>query len=229
MHHDSSAGSQNQGNSLGTRPIIRQSKYFRQHESGNATKQLLGMSHLAWDVNQCEGAFKGHRTHDDNDRMNDYGQGGASTAQQKKNADKKREEEERERMLAEQREVRDQRALVKIKEAQLRTLKLERQDLEAELLQKRGEEPPVTTTTPIKHPLQQKQAQLDGNRRQPPPPSITSPSLSSIVAHRSPQIPAVTYSSPNKRRNGAATTVVGGGQGGPNNWKTSSSAYGSWK
>jgi len=64
MHHDASAPSQNQGNSLGTRPVIRQSKYFRQYESGNATKSLLGVGHLAWNEDKVEGAFKGVKTFD---------------------------------------------------------------------------------------------------------------------------------------------------------------------
>mmetsp|Transcript_2042 Transcript_2042/g.3679 ORF Transcript_2042/g.3679 Transcript_2042/m.3679 type:complete len:163 (-) Transcript_2042:32-520(-) len=65
MHHDSSAPTQNVGNSLGSRPVIRQSKYFRQYESGNATKSLLGMSNLQWDTEKTEGCFSGGRVHDE--------------------------------------------------------------------------------------------------------------------------------------------------------------------
>ncbi|GMI00130.1 hypothetical protein TrVE_jg575 [Triparma verrucosa] len=56
------------GNSLGSRPVIRQSKYFRQYESGNATKSLLGMSNLQWDTEKTEGCFSGGRVHDEYNR-----------------------------------------------------------------------------------------------------------------------------------------------------------------
>lgn len=48
--HDVNAATQNQGNTLGDRPCVRQSRYFRQYESGNAVKGLLGCSHLEWSV-----------------------------------------------------------------------------------------------------------------------------------------------------------------------------------
>eukprot|EP00930_Biecheleria_cincta_P095495 TRINITY_DN87456_c0_g1_i1.p1 TRINITY_DN87456_c0_g1~~TRINITY_DN87456_c0_g1_i1.p1 ORF type:complete len:478 (+),score=68.04 TRINITY_DN87456_c0_g1_i1:56-1435(+) len=46
--HDSSAVSQNLGNSLGSRPCVRQTPLYRRHESGNAMKDILGMNHLVW-------------------------------------------------------------------------------------------------------------------------------------------------------------------------------------
>ena len=46
--HSSTAETQNQGNSLGERACIRQSKLFRTHESGNTMKCLLGCNNLAW-------------------------------------------------------------------------------------------------------------------------------------------------------------------------------------
>ncbi|GMI06501.1 hypothetical protein TrLO_g11814 [Triparma laevis f. longispina] len=85
MHHDPGAGTQNQGNSLGTRPIIRQSKYFRQYESGNATKSLLGMSNLTWDTEKTEGCFAGRRVH------SEYSQRGY--AQQKFSAELKKKQQ----------------------------------------------------------------------------------------------------------------------------------------
>lgn len=65
-HHDPRAGTQNQGNSLGDRSCVRQSKLYRQYESGNGVKDILGSSHLAWNANEKEGAYKGHKVYDHN-------------------------------------------------------------------------------------------------------------------------------------------------------------------
>jgi len=46
---DSFGQSQNLGNALGSRPCVRQTSLYKQHESGNAMKEMLGMGHLAWD------------------------------------------------------------------------------------------------------------------------------------------------------------------------------------
>ena len=64
MSHDAGTSNQNLGNSLGSRPLIRQSKYFRQYESGNATKSLLGQGNLVWNTDESEGVFKGSKTFD---------------------------------------------------------------------------------------------------------------------------------------------------------------------
>ena len=55
--HDPSAATQNQGNQLGSRPCVRQSQLFRQNESGNTMKSLLGSSHLQWDTKHTQGAY----------------------------------------------------------------------------------------------------------------------------------------------------------------------------
>ena len=47
------------GNRLGTRPVVRQSALYRQNESGNTMKALLGHDDLAWETEQQEGVFKG--------------------------------------------------------------------------------------------------------------------------------------------------------------------------
>ena len=52
------------GNRLGTRPVVRQSKIYRTNESGNAMKDLLGQGHLSWDEEQQEGVFKGQAVYD---------------------------------------------------------------------------------------------------------------------------------------------------------------------
>jgi hypothetical protein len=65
-HHNPLAGTQNQGNSLGDRSCIRQSKLFRQYESGNGVKGLLGASHLAWNTDMQEGAYAGRKVYDHN-------------------------------------------------------------------------------------------------------------------------------------------------------------------
>jgi len=55
--HDSM--SQNLGNSLGARPCVRQTPLYKRHESGNAMKDLLGMSHLAWEKVALEDNCRG--------------------------------------------------------------------------------------------------------------------------------------------------------------------------
>ena len=58
--HDAAAPGLEVGNVLGDRACVRQSKLFRQYESGNAVKGLLGTPNLQWDVNKKEGAYQGH-------------------------------------------------------------------------------------------------------------------------------------------------------------------------
>ena len=53
-----------QGNSLGSRSCVRQSKLYRQYESGNGVKAILGCDHLCWKTNVKEGAYKGQRVYD---------------------------------------------------------------------------------------------------------------------------------------------------------------------
>lgn len=62
--HDSSAGTQNQGNTLGDRSCVRQSRLYRMHEGGNDMKALLGTPHLAWDTKQKQGAYEGQEVYD---------------------------------------------------------------------------------------------------------------------------------------------------------------------
>jgi len=52
-------GTQNQHNMLGDRPSVRQSKIYRQNESGNAMKSLLGVENLAWNTEKQQGAYEG--------------------------------------------------------------------------------------------------------------------------------------------------------------------------
>ena len=52
------------GNRLGARPVVRQSKFYREGNSGNAVKDLLGQANLAWDMENQEGAFKGQAIYD---------------------------------------------------------------------------------------------------------------------------------------------------------------------
>eukprot|EP00428_Durinskia_dybowskii_P065743 CAMPEP_0170374936 /NCGR_PEP_ID=MMETSP0117_2-20130122/10883_1 /TAXON_ID=400756 /ORGANISM="Durinskia baltica, Strain CSIRO CS-38" /LENGTH=340 /DNA_ID=CAMNT_0010629957 /DNA_START=59 /DNA_END=1081 /DNA_ORIENTATION=+ len=63
-HHNSNAGTQNQGNSIGDRACVRQSKLYRTHESGNDVKCILGTSNLCWDTDRQEGAYKGQKVFD---------------------------------------------------------------------------------------------------------------------------------------------------------------------
>ncbi len=62
--HDSGVASQNLGNTLGSRSCVRQSKLYRQYESGNDVKAILGTSHLCWRTDQKEGAYKGQKVYD---------------------------------------------------------------------------------------------------------------------------------------------------------------------
>jgi len=63
-HHNSNAATQNQGNSLGDRACVRQSKLYRMYESGNDVKAILGSSHLCWNPNETQGAYKGKKAYD---------------------------------------------------------------------------------------------------------------------------------------------------------------------
>ena len=64
-YHDASSGSIERGNALGDRSSVRQSRLFRQYESGNNVKSILGTDNLRWDVDQKEGVFAGHSVYDD--------------------------------------------------------------------------------------------------------------------------------------------------------------------
>jgi hypothetical protein len=57
---------QNQGNHLGDRPCVRQSRTYRQHNGGNAMKDLLGQSNLNWDTDKQQGVYAGKRVFDHN-------------------------------------------------------------------------------------------------------------------------------------------------------------------
>jgi hypothetical protein len=61
-HYTLSGGTQNQGNVLGDRSCVRQSKLYRQYESGNSMKAIFGHDHLAWDTNKKEGAYAGQQS-----------------------------------------------------------------------------------------------------------------------------------------------------------------------
>ena len=43
---------------------MRQSKFYREKESGNAMKSLFGQDHLSWKTDQQEGIFAGQAVHD---------------------------------------------------------------------------------------------------------------------------------------------------------------------
>lgn len=52
------------GNSLGERPVVRQSKIYRQNESGNAMKAALGHDELKWEIDALQGVFAGQGVYD---------------------------------------------------------------------------------------------------------------------------------------------------------------------
>lgn len=81
--HNPTAGTQNQGNSLGDRSCVRQSKLYRMYESGNGVKDALGSGHLAWDTNYKQGAYAGQKVFDHMDdngrsREDNYGSRGSN-------------------------------------------------------------------------------------------------------------------------------------------------------
>lgn len=51
------------------RSCVRQSSLFRQYESGNSVKGLLGTPNLCWNTQMKEGVFAGQRAHDENDSI----------------------------------------------------------------------------------------------------------------------------------------------------------------
>ena len=59
--HDSSI---ERNNVLGDRSCVRQSRYFREYESGNNVKALLGTENLCWSTTKKEGVFDGHTVFD---------------------------------------------------------------------------------------------------------------------------------------------------------------------
>jgi len=65
------------GNRLGNRPVVRQSKIYRENESGNAMKGLLGQSNLAWDASQQQGVFQGQGVYDIDSRQYTHAGAGA--------------------------------------------------------------------------------------------------------------------------------------------------------
>lgn len=52
------------GNRLGERPVVRQSKIYRQNESGNAMKAALGHDELKWEIDGLQGVFAGQGVYD---------------------------------------------------------------------------------------------------------------------------------------------------------------------
>ena len=78
MKFASPSASIERGNKLGERPVVRQSKIYRELESGNAMKGLLGHDHLAWDATKAQGAFDGQAVYDIDSRS--YVSGGGATS-----------------------------------------------------------------------------------------------------------------------------------------------------
>ena len=58
-HHNDAGLTQNQGNHVGDRPCVRQSRTYRQHNGGNTMKDIMGQGNLNWDTNNMQGAYAG--------------------------------------------------------------------------------------------------------------------------------------------------------------------------
>lgn len=63
MSHVPGASTEN-GNVLGTRPVVRQSRLYREKESGNAMKAAMGHDTLKWDTEALQGVFAGQGVYD---------------------------------------------------------------------------------------------------------------------------------------------------------------------
>lgn len=63
MQHIPGASTEN-GNVLGTRPVVRQSRLYREKESGNAMKAAMGHDSLQWDTEALQGVFQGQHVYD---------------------------------------------------------------------------------------------------------------------------------------------------------------------
>ncbi|ESL10015.1 hypothetical protein TRSC58_02257 [Trypanosoma rangeli SC58] len=59
---------QNQGNLLGDRPCVRQSRLYREHVGGNTMKELMGQEKLKWDTTCTQGVYAGGKAFDHNDK-----------------------------------------------------------------------------------------------------------------------------------------------------------------
>lgn len=59
---------QNQGNVLGDRPCVRQSKLYREHVGGNAMKEMFGQDSLKWSTTQQQGVYAGKAVWNGNER-----------------------------------------------------------------------------------------------------------------------------------------------------------------
>ena len=79
-HHNDASLTQNQGNHVGDRPCVRQSRTYRAHNGGNAMKDIMGQGNLAWDTENMQGAYTGaaHPGHSDGTQTH----GHQSTSQQ---------------------------------------------------------------------------------------------------------------------------------------------------
>jgi len=69
--HDNTHASANTGNILGDRSSVRQSKLYRQYESGNDVKGILGTENLQWRTDKKEGVYEGHTVYDHADPYNE--------------------------------------------------------------------------------------------------------------------------------------------------------------
>ena len=69
--HDTTHTSANTGNVLGDRSSVRQSKLYRQYESGNDVKDILGTGHLQWKTDKKEGVYDGHTVYDHQNPYNE--------------------------------------------------------------------------------------------------------------------------------------------------------------
>jgi len=57
-------GSIDDNNKLVSRPVVRQSKLYREKESGNAMKGIFGQENLQWNTEQQQGVFAGQGVFD---------------------------------------------------------------------------------------------------------------------------------------------------------------------
>ena len=71
LTRDTTRVSATTGNTQGDRSSVRQSKLYREYESGNATKELLGTGHLQWSTTRKQGVYEGHDLYDHKNPTNE--------------------------------------------------------------------------------------------------------------------------------------------------------------
>ncbi|KEG08605.1 hypothetical protein DQ04_06821010 [Trypanosoma grayi] len=88
---------QNQGNTLGDRPCVRQSRLYREHVGGNAMKELMGQDGLKWDTTQTQGVYAGGKAFDHNNAQKNCGANGSGEKEQQEPQPQQQQQQQEQR------------------------------------------------------------------------------------------------------------------------------------